>query len=321
MTAPLLPTHLEKQNVIQSLWSDYGEISRYKDIKSNKNVILKLVNPPETIIHPRGWVSDLSHQRKLRSYQVEIAFYEGFAQRCRRDCRVAEHLNAYYDFTANEGQYLLFLEDLCEAGFTRNHRQVTRKGINSCIKWLGNFHGNHIYSKPEKLWATGGYWHLATRPDELANMAFGSLKMHAEKIDALLHEHNYKTIIHGDAKLANFLFFDDESQAAAYDFQYAGGGIGVQDLVLLLCSVLTNKELYTDYERLVELYFTEFKRGALWSLTYDDCKIIEDKWRSLLPVAWADYHRFLAGWSPQHARITPFMDEQTQLALKQLKYL
>ena len=57
---------------IQSLWSGYGEIVRLElrggDFPS---VILKHIKLPEAGDHPRGWNTDVSHQRKIHSYQVE----------------------------------------------------------------------------------------------------------------------------------------------------------------------------------------------------------------------------------------------------------
>ena len=59
-------------SVIQSLWSGYGSIKKYElsgcDLPS---VIVKHVRPDQ-VTHPRGWNTDLSHQRKLKSYQVEL---------------------------------------------------------------------------------------------------------------------------------------------------------------------------------------------------------------------------------------------------------
>ena len=40
--------------------------------------------------------------------------------------------------------------------------------------------------------------------------------------------------MHGDAKLANFLFTSDHSQVAGVDFQYVGGGCGMKDVAYLL---------------------------------------------------------------------------------------
>ena len=62
---------------IQSLWSGYGSIKRLQVKGAGApSVIVKLVSPPSSADHPRGWNTGLSHQRKLKSYQVESNWYE-----------------------------------------------------------------------------------------------------------------------------------------------------------------------------------------------------------------------------------------------------
>ena len=63
-------------SVVQSLWSGYGSIKRYElEGSDDPSVIVKHVKPDQGA-HPRGWNTDLSHERKLKSYQVEINWYE-----------------------------------------------------------------------------------------------------------------------------------------------------------------------------------------------------------------------------------------------------
>ncbi|MEK9783575.1 MAG: hypothetical protein VW312_02960, partial [Opitutales bacterium] len=63
-------TYISKET-IQSLWSGYGKIERWRLSGSEyKQIITKQVIPGFGD-HPRGWNTDLSHQRKLKSYQVE----------------------------------------------------------------------------------------------------------------------------------------------------------------------------------------------------------------------------------------------------------
>ena len=62
-------TELVTLGEIQSLWSGYGSIVRYGlNDASIQSVVVKHVSLPETVAHPRGWHTDLSHQRKLKSY-------------------------------------------------------------------------------------------------------------------------------------------------------------------------------------------------------------------------------------------------------------
>ena len=60
------------------------------------------------------------------------------------------------------------------------------------------------------LWPAGTYWHLETRPDELDAMPDGPLKNSAAMIDRRLNKATYKSLVHGDAKVANFCFSASE---------------------------------------------------------------------------------------------------------------
>ena len=64
------------------------------------------------------------------------------------------------------------------------------------------------------LWAPIGF---SQRPQELAALRDNNLKVAAQQIDPS----HYKTIVHGDAKLANFVF---QKKVPGVDFQYVGGG-------------------------------------------------------------------------------------------------
>ena len=101
---------------------------------------------------------------------------------------------------------------------------------------------------PKKLWQKGSYWHLSTRPDELKAMQHSKLKDAAKSIDEQLNNCKYKTLIHGDAKVANFCFADDMSSVAAVDFQYVGGGCGMKDVAYFLGSCLSSSEC-ENYEK------------------------------------------------------------------------
>ena len=80
---------IDSSTVIQSLWSGYGEIVRLElSGGAHSSVILKHIKLPEAGDHPRGWNTGLSHQRKIRSYQVEAYWYQHYAAHCASDCVV-----------------------------------------------------------------------------------------------------------------------------------------------------------------------------------------------------------------------------------------
>lgn len=268
---------------IQQLWAGYGEIRRVPLTgAAAPSAVLKRVTPP----HVDGW--GRGHQRKLRSYQVETAFYRGFAARCGERCRVPRHIAS----AATDSEFRILLEDLDEAGFPARRHNPQGGHLELCLAWLANLHATFLGEAPTELWPQGTYWHLATRPDELALIDDEELRAAAPRIDDALAGARFKTFVHGDAKPANFCFSRDGRAVAAVDFQYVGGGCGMKD-VAYLCSH------DRDWQRHLDTYFGHL-RSALSDIEGRepiDADAVEAEGRALYPLALADFHRFLAGWS------------------------
>jgi len=300
---------------IQSLWSGYGEIVRVRLLPQNETVVVKFVSPPSDRDHKYGWSSDVSHQRKLSSYQNELTWYRGAASICGSKCRVAKLLAS----ETKDGQWLFVLEDLDASGFPVRRGRVNESQLNACLNWLASFHAQFVVefetpANPHGLWPIGTYWHLATRPDEFSSMRDGKLKNAAKAIDETLTRARFQTIVHGDAKLANFCFSQTD-EVAAVDFQYVGGGCGMKDFAYFISSCFGEDECERREAEFLETYFG-FLRAALDDRTL--AAEIEAEWRDLYPFAWADFYRFLAGWSPGHWKIHGYSKRQTDLAIKRL---
>ncbi|MFP4014865.1 MAG: phosphotransferase [Chitinispirillaceae bacterium] len=276
---------------VQSLWEGYGEILRVGLEGSDyPSVIVKHIRWPD---RKKSRVSHRSHQRKVRSYQVEMNWYENYSFRCTNLCRVPRLLAKQ----AGKGEVLLVLDDLDAAGFSRRKNRASMSDARVCIGWLANFHAQFMGERPEGLWKLGTYWHLSTRPDELKRLNDNTLRNAASAIDLKLRSTAFQTIVHGDAKLANFCFARDSRSVAAVDFQYVGGGCGMKDLAYLVGSCFDESEAERLEEELLDLYFRILLR-ALTERDYEgDADRLEKEWRSLYPVAWTDFHRFLKGWT------------------------
>ncbi|GLP97579.1 phosphotransferase family protein [Paraferrimonas sedimenticola] len=301
------------EQLIQPLWSDYGQLVRVNLIGGEHgSVIVKQIDWAKRRSNVRGWGNDLSHQRKLRSYQVESSWYQGLAKDS--PVTVPKVIASHQDDT----QLLLILEDLAPLGFTQVLRQAKGETITSVIDWLAEFHGFYLGQTPTGLWEQGCYWHLQTRPDEWQAMAEGKLKQAASDIDAALRSCQYQTIVHGDAKLANFCFSKDHTQVAAVDFQYIGAGVGVQDLAYFISSVFNEYEAEQYEEQILSRYFERLNQAIEQYHPNINAAEVEREWRQLYCVAWADFCRFLQGWSPQHWKLTPYSQAQTQRALELL---
>jgi thiamine kinase-like enzyme len=215
---------------------------------------------------------------------------------------------------------VLILEDLDAAGFDERRNQVSHSDLRACLRWLAYFHARFMGEAPGDLWASGCYWHLETRPDELEVVAKEDPKLHAlaPKIDATLKASPFQTIVHGDAKLANFCFNTNEGSVAAVDFQYVGAGCGMKDVAYLIGSCIDEAACEKIMPAVLDYYF-EVLRGAL--ATYGksiDADALEANWRGLYPVAWADFHRFLKGWSPGHWKLNDYSERIVQQVIADL---
>lgn len=297
---------------IQSLWSGYGQIRRVELTGADaRTVVLKWVMPPVDDAHPRGWSSDRAHARKLRSYDVELAFWRDVAPRCDAACRVPRCLAARR--VDDELQFVL--EDLDAAGFPVRRGDLSPAEIEPCLRWLAAFHATFMTERVDGLWSMGTYWHLETRPDELAAIDEPALAAAAAPLDALLNGARHKTVVHGDAKVANFCFDSEGRRVAAVDFQYAGGGVGMKDVAYLFSSCFDHATCERSADTCLDLYFDALRVELGHRHPEVDAGEVEREWRALYPIAWADFVRFLAGWAPDHWKLNAYSDRMLRAAL------
>lgn len=271
---------VERVERIQTLWGGYGRLLR-AHLRGGTHaalIVKHVIAPPAT----SG--ADLGHRRKLRSYRVEQAFYARYAERCPSGARVAAHLGQAHDHDS----FVLLLEDLDAAGFSRRMRDPRGAELDVCLGWLAAFHAAFLHTAPEDLWEEGSYWHLATRPEELAAIAGTALHTRAPENDRRLREARHRTLIHGDAKPANFCFRADGRAVAAVDFQYVGGGTGMRDVAYLLHGLPSG-----EATRALDVYFARLRASISKEI---DVGAVESEWRALYPVAVEDFERFVAGW-------------------------
>lgn len=303
---------------LQSLWSDYGKIIRFhSNSKVHPTVILKHIYPPTNFNHPRGWNTDTSHQRKIRSYEVEVAFYTKFASACHKtkNCKVPTFLGK----VETQDSTILILEDLESTGYLNVKTELTFEEAKICLSWLAHFHGTFLHYSPDSLWENGTYWHLLTRLDELEAIKNEHVKKIAPIIDRVLTDAKYKTFVHGDAKLANFCFSSDMHRTAAVDFQYVGAGCGIKDVAYFIGSILDEKDCERTEAEVLNYYFSELRRVLSDHHQEIDIHALETEWRALYPFAWADFHRFLLGWRPDHWKINSYSQKMMDLVSAEIK--
>ncbi len=298
---------LEIKEVIQELWSGYGKIFRVAlEDAAVPSVVVKLVKVPHTLTHPHGWNSDIGHQRKLKSYEVETHWYRHYSERS------TARLPHCLALEKQDEDILIVLEDLDTVGYPLCKESLTWTEMKHCLEWLAKFHASYLGVKPDGLWKVGTYWHLATRPQEWAVLKDQKLKDAASQIDAKLNTCRFKTLVHGDAKLANFCF-SENGAVAAVDFQYVGGGCGMKDLAYFVGSCLIESECERLETQILDTYFELLQQNL--PKKNDE---LEEEWRSLYHFAWADFHRFIMGWSPGHWKINNYSERVTKEAISKL---
>ena len=303
---------MKRHQLVQTLWSDYGEILRFHlDGCEHDSVIVKTIREPDKKAHPRGWNTEAGNQRKLHSYQVEHHWYKEWVHQCDSNSKVAEFYGGYDDGNLR----LVVMEDLDASGYACRSEGFNEAGLKACVRWLAEFHACFLGKEPQGLWPIGTYWHLATRQDELHKMQSGALRDHAEEIDRRLNTARYQTIVHGDAKLANFCFSDSYKQVAAVDFQYIGGGVGVKDLAYFLGSCLSNDELFNLELMCLDEYFMCLTQAIKRRNISVDIDALKRDWSTLYSFSVADFARFLEGWQPGHRKLNAYTQYHVDKAL------
>jgi hypothetical protein len=299
---------------IQHLWSNYGQLCRVVT-DARRSIIAKVVDlkggSAHGRAHPRARGNDIGHLRKVKSYQIENNWYKSWSQWCSAECRVPHVLWAECDAEVS----VLLLEDMDGAGFSERRHRVSEGELESCLRWLAYFHGIFLGQAPEGLWPTGTYWHLDTRPEELKALGSSPLRKAASPIDLKLKQAKYQTFVHGDAKLENFCFSAAPAKVCAVDFQYVGGGCGMKDVVYFLGSCRSDAECERRESQHLEMYFKHLREacGKHRHLNFDE---LEEEWRTLYPVAWTDFYRFLQGWSPGYIVDNGYSERCFQRALE-----
>ncbi|MGB2153512.1 MAG: oxidoreductase family protein, partial [Flavobacteriaceae bacterium] len=172
----------------------------------------------------------------------------------------------------------------------------------------------YMGKEPKFLWKTGTYWHLETRPEELEAIKDKDLKNAASQFDLALKATPFQTIVHGDAKLANFCFSKMTKTVAAVDFQYAGRGCGMKDVAYFIGSCLHENDCERYESYLLDIYFNSLATALKTSNSKIDSNALEQNWRMLYPIAWSDFHRFLKGWSPGHWKLNAYSENMLRKA-------
>lgn len=289
---------IQRSSTMGSLWAGYGRILHLENDEGD-SYIAKIVEPPEG--------SGVSHNRKLKSYQVEAVFYTKAAPSLLRNdtAKIAwPHFVKDSLVSVKPGRHamVLVLSDLREE-FPSRHSNFNLPHAKAALSWLAAFHAAFwlpTTPRVEGVWEEGTYWHLATRLEEWEDMG-GEWKQLKDAAHSIADELKTgpSTLLHGDPKSANFLF-DDETEGgpvcAAYDFQYTGYGEPMKDVVYLLTSSVSSCVLGQHEWVLLEHYHTELTSRLAQRDPEAAAGYSLDVMQQRFDLAMADYVRFMAGW-------------------------
>lgn len=271
---------------LATLWAGYGSVLKVRvDVEGEdepRRLVLKRIAPPPG--------DGASHRRKLRSYEVEAAFYRSDAPDYLRSKGAAVPACVAVDGDVNNGGGMeILLTDLTHESFPNRLRGGQRADIDAALTLLAKMHAAYFEKPlPPGLWEQACYWHLETRPDELRSMSDTRLQAAAAALDRRLRVSRGATLLHGDSKADNILTGD--GLAALYDLQYTGAGLGARDVAYLLVSSCDARTLDRDETSLLDTYYDALLRSGV-SPSFTRQALQDD-----FDVAVADYQRFMDGW-------------------------
>jgi Ecdysteroid kinase-like family len=276
-----------EMHTLQELWSGFGSIVRYGLIGADvETVIVKHIKLPKRLKGTKGRETPRSITRKVRSYGIESYWYKNWSMKGSKGCPMPK----CYGIVNEQNSIVLILEDLAASGYSLKKQKLCLDGMKPCIEWLAHFHATYMGKSTDGLWKVGTYWHLKTRPDEWHNLKDLRLKNAAVGIDQVLSQAQFKTLVHGDAKLENFCFSKDGKRVAAVDYQYVGGGCGMKDLAYFVGSCLEDSDCERYSSAILEHYFHTLSQALTQQHQMNDKIIsqIETEWRAMYPYAWVD---------------------------------
>lgn len=229
-------------------------------------------------------------QRRRESYAVERWFYADAANRVRSaNLFIPKLLASDLDGSKPWPAFCILMNDVSQQ--YPHHPDFLSKDLAACaLKWIAKFHalfwGESSTTWRRNLWDRGAFWttksvgtegvstawtgtmrYLEQKHPEYMTANTKSLGRRIEKAGAAIAHllakesagSRYATLIHGDYKAANLFFQDDLESAdsvAAVDFQFTGGGLGVEDVAYLLYPDARGDHFVYE-EELLETYHDE----------------------------------------------------------------
>ena len=93
----------------------------------------------------------------------------------------------------------------------------------------------------------------------------------------------------------------------------------MKDLAYFVGSCFRDEEAERREKEVLDFYFRELEVFVEWTGTKVRSPDLEADWRPLYRVAWADFHRFMKGWSPGHWKLSDYSERVTREVIESLQ--
>lgn len=256
-----------------------------RQVQRERHFCIKLIELPED-----------NHKRE--SYAVERRFYSVVGD-CIRKQGLAIPKLLWSDTSGSKPtQAVCFLLTDVRDQHPLHPTTLNLLQATAALQWLARFHAvfwNDHSSWRERLWARGGFWTpgkdstadgvagqwiatvrwLDSKHSHVVTPSIKTLGTRIQRASAAICDHlddqakgPQSTLIHGDYKAANLFVNEAADSVAVVDFQYAGAGLGAEDVAYLLFpdalgDLLDDEDalLHAYHDELIEQLILQLKGG------------------------------------------------------------
>ena len=271
--------------------------------------------------------------RDITSYLTDVNFYKYFAAEVFPRCRVPRcfHYLSKHDAANSDPQqcwFYLILEDLESLGFKQfNYHELTT--ARALLEWMARFHSlywERMDSVKAHLWEIGSATSLEKRdvaeiekipekwekvmgawrskyPDlfeqEEVKELGAKLKVLAPTFhDRLQQNTRHTALIHGDFKSANLFLHSETNEVGVVDYQWAGGGKVVRDLVYFMWGAVAPELIVNSEVELLHIYHEHLTKALGKDYPWE-------QFEADYQVAFLDYLRHVVAYMWPSLPVTP----------------
>ena len=93
----------------------------------------------------------------------------------------------------------------------------------------------------------------------------------------------------------------------------------MKDLAYFVGSCFRDEDAESLEGEVLDYYFMQLGNSLGKIEGHQSKEELEEAWRPLYRMAWADFHRFMKGWSPGHWKLSDYSDRVTRGVIESLK--